>query len=215
MTDGRLEISRRRCLQLLAGATAATLVPGRGNAGQFDDGNSNVPGGVVGTADRVIVVGAGVAGLTLARALADAGVDVVVLEARNRIGGRVWTVDLGGVPVDLGGAWVHGPVGNPVAQYAAERGIGLTNGEGPFRGFDTQTGAIPDPQLEEALNYFFGGFVLALAELRNALGPSASVADAIPLYLDSELAYRQIHCLSVPCTRSKMLEPRVFFTFNL
>lgn len=55
---------------------------------------------------EVAVVGAGYAGLTAAAAIADAGRDVLVLEARDRVGGRVWTTDAHGVPLDLGGMWV-------------------------------------------------------------------------------------------------------------
>ncbi|MGA3128796.1 MAG: NAD(P)/FAD-dependent oxidoreductase [Candidatus Korobacteraceae bacterium] len=57
----------------------------------------------------VIVIGAGVAGLEAARRLADAGLRVLILEARNRIGGRVWTTHTpSGVPVELGAEFVHG-----------------------------------------------------------------------------------------------------------
>jgi monoamine oxidase len=55
----------------------------------------------------VLVVGAGFAGLVAARELRKAGLDVVVLEARNRIGGRTWTANYQGLPVEMGGAWVH------------------------------------------------------------------------------------------------------------
>lgn len=58
----------------------------------------------------VVVVGAGVAGLTAARDLRRAGADVVVVEARERIGGRVHTDrDLAGLPVELGAEFVHTP----------------------------------------------------------------------------------------------------------
>ena len=66
----------------------------------FDDGSPEIPGGIVGQVERVLVIGAGIAGLTVANALAHAAVDCVMLEARNRIGGRLYTGDLGGSPVD-------------------------------------------------------------------------------------------------------------------
>jgi polyamine oxidase len=68
-----------------------------------------------------------VAGLTAADAARCAGAEVVVLEARDRIGGRTWTVPFGPGALDLGGAWVHGPVGNPVAEALAAAGIGARN----------------------------------------------------------------------------------------
>lgn len=57
----------------------------------------------------VVVIGAGAAGLASARRLTDAGVQVVVLEARDRIGGRTWSYDFGdGATIDLGASWIHG-----------------------------------------------------------------------------------------------------------
>ncbi|WP_051367518.1 FAD-dependent oxidoreductase [Hamadaea tsunoensis] len=62
---------------------------------------------------RVLVIGAGIAGLASARALHDRGYRVTVLEARERIGGRIWTDHHG---VDLGAHWIHGTDGNPVTE---------------------------------------------------------------------------------------------------
>jgi monoamine oxidase len=76
---------------------------------------------------KVIVVGAGVSGLVCAAELARAGADVTVLDARDRIGGRVWAGDVAGATVDLGAAWIHGPHGNPLAEYCRQEGIGWKN----------------------------------------------------------------------------------------
>ncbi len=74
--------------------------------------------GVASVGATVAVIGAGAAGLAAARDLADAGFEVVIYEARNRIGGRVDTDSSLGVPVDLGGSWIHGKSGNPLTAIA-------------------------------------------------------------------------------------------------
>ncbi|MFJ4163943.1 flavin monoamine oxidase family protein [Microbacterium sp. NPDC089698] len=70
-----------------------------------------------------LVVGAGISGITAARLLHDAGQRVVVLEARNRIGGRMWTDREAGFPVDRGASWIHGLTGNPLTALVESLGI--------------------------------------------------------------------------------------------
>ncbi len=70
-----------------------------------------------------IVVGAGVSGLTAARLLARSGQRVVVLEARDRVGGRVWTDRADGHAMDRGASWIHGIDDNPVAAAAVAIGM--------------------------------------------------------------------------------------------
>src|ERR1051326_1602540 len=69
--------------------------------------------------ERIIVIGAGLAGLAAARALRDRDYDVVVLEARKRSGGRILTQYC----VDLGAHWINGTEGNPITNLARQHAL--------------------------------------------------------------------------------------------
>lgn len=69
---------------------------------------------------RIVVIGAGISGLAAAQALSRQEHAVTVLEARDRIGGRLWTDRSSGIPLDLGASWIHGTRGNPIARLARE-----------------------------------------------------------------------------------------------
>jgi monoamine oxidase len=80
----------------------------------------------------VIVIGAGISGLAAARALAAKGLSVRVLEARNRVGGRIHAVD----GFDYGAHWIHGTEGNPLTNLARQLGLPtyFTGGDSSYPG---------------------------------------------------------------------------------
>lgn len=75
------------------------------------------------SATDVIIIGAGIAGLAAARRLQQKGYAVLLLEARDRIGGRIWTDNSLDMPLDMGASWIHGVRGNPVTELAEELGL--------------------------------------------------------------------------------------------
>jgi len=191
--------TRRDVLRLTASAALAgsLAVPqlARGatrRAVSFDDGSSKVPRGLVGDPTRVIVVGAGWAGLTIANALRTAGIDYVLLEARDRIGGRAHTVDIGGYPIDLGCSWIHGPIGNPMTTWAQHVGVGFNNGDVELdypiiRFFDEVIGAevsLADKMIP--VGYFLNFEENASTSIANQHGPGLSVEQGWQLYADRQ-----------------------------
>jgi polyamine oxidase len=152
----------------------------------FLDGGTEVPAPVEGAVERVIVVGAGIAGLTVANALRHAGVPCVVLEARDRIGGRLHTADLAGIATDLGGSWIHHPIGNPLHALASQWGVSFRPGDPlpSLSGYDCATSStLADDDVAEHIRFLYEDFPTACAELAVRLGPDASIASAIDIFL--------------------------------
>ena len=72
-----------------------------------------------------VVIGAGAAGIAAARHLLDSGLSVVVLEARDRIGGRAHTIYAGDLALDLGCGWLHSANENEWAKIAPTLGFAV------------------------------------------------------------------------------------------
>ncbi|NJN20107.1 MAG: FAD-dependent oxidoreductase [Leptolyngbya sp. RL_3_1] len=109
-------LHRRRVLQwlLLASGSLAGACVTHHPVQSFQDNGPAL------TDHRIIVVGAGIAGLAAAHALSRQGAQVIVLEAKPHIGGRLLTDHSLGAPFEIGAGWIHGPEGNPVSALAAQ-----------------------------------------------------------------------------------------------
>ena len=101
---------RRSFLKLGGGAMASFFLPRARGATDSTD---------------CIIIGAGIAGLVAGDYLRKKGWGVTILEARERVGGRVWSrADWKGKkPMDMGASWIHGVSGNPITEQAQREGI--------------------------------------------------------------------------------------------
>ena len=71
----------------------------------------------------VVIVGGGAAGIGAARTLATSGCSTLLLESSSRLGGRAWTLEIGGHRLDLGCGWLHSADRNSWTRIAEERGV--------------------------------------------------------------------------------------------
>ncbi len=134
----------------------------------------------------VIIVGAGVAGLSAARALHEGGFDVLILEARDRIGGRTWTEDCAGAAVEMGAMFIHGIEGNPVAELCDALDLNYEPrpwGLGAV--YDVHSASRIDAKAMRFMLTLFS-FENELTTLAETLPPDASMADAIRSFLDRQ-----------------------------
>lgn len=156
-------LSRRGFTLAAVVLAAATVLPGCGGEA---------------SAEHVVVVGAGMAGLAAARRLVDAGMRVTVLEARDRIGGRVRTDTSLGVPIDVGAAWIHGTEGNPIVGLAGD--VGASTVETDFADvilFD-EGGMVDDADVEASFESW-GEIVTKIETLSSEAPGDASLADGL------------------------------------
>ncbi len=187
------KLSRRDALKLAAvalGGVMLACVP-RSLLPLNDDSRPDVPETAINMSDaqtdtEVLVIGAGMAGLAAARRLKDLGYAVIVLEARNRIGGRVWTDTSLGLSLDLGASWIHGVRGNPLTTLADQAGArrvetDYDNG----RVYDKDGRELTGDEIEEA-EQLFESLMTAIEAWQEDTDNDTSLEQAIAEFLGNK-----------------------------
>jgi monoamine oxidase len=127
---------------------------------------------------EVVIVGAGAAGIAAARRLRDADVDCLLVEARQRLGGRAWTVvDDGGFGLDLGCGWLHSANRNPWVEVAQQQGAAIDKSRPPWARRSPEVGFSLAEQ--EEFQQAIGSFFTRLERVRDRQSDIAAAA-----YLD-------------------------------
>lgn len=150
----------------------------------------------------VIVIGGGISGIAASRALSNASIKVVLLESRNRIGGRIHTDYSLGCPVDMGASWLHGVCNeNPLAPMIRRLGLTLyrTSGDNSvlydhdlesFKLFDMAGHQVPQ-QIVVEVGETFKKILNETEKVRNEHNDDMSIHRAISIVLDRHPDLRQ------------------------
>lgn len=129
---------------------------------------------------EVIVIGAGAAGLSAAKALQTAGVEVLVLEAAAHIGGRCVTdTTTFATPFDRGGSWLHSAPINPLARIAEQQGVALHKGDWDRWSRLHVNGELMGPE-DLAAYQAYGDDLWDVINARGGLAPDVSILEAMP-----------------------------------
>ena len=160
----------------------------------------------------VVVVGAGFAGLTAARELSLRGHSVLVLEARDRIGGRTWTTERLGRTLELGGTWVHWTQPHVWAELS-RYGLEVVASPEPRRAYWWAQGERHEGGPDELLGLLDPGNEALLAETRTWFPqPYAPLANPDLGAVDGATVRERIDALDLPADQRELL--RAFWTLN-
>ena len=110
---------------------------------------------VIPNGKTVVVIGGGISGLAAAKKLKENGFTVIVLEAQEKVGGRIRTDRSLGVAFDEGASWIHGPSGNPITSLATQAGANtFLTSDDSVEVFNTNGIAYSDTVLTKAESQF-------------------------------------------------------------
>ena len=139
------------------------------------------------TKNNIIVVGAGIAGMAAAVTLKNSGYNVTVLEASDRVGGRILSQNIDGYSADYGASWIHGINGNPIYSLAVSNSINtIATHYEPSYLFDIDGSEITEAEwnevellLEQLVNLAYENSNISLAELLVIMEPNIVASDKI------------------------------------
>jgi monoamine oxidase len=157
-------------------AGATSWLCGCGNAfSKFDNLSAKPSPDDSEDSEQIIVIGAGIAGITAANKLQAQGYRVIILEGRDRLGGRIWTDNSLGFPLDLGAAWIHTIDGNPISPLVKKFGIQTVvsdlESQWNYKGVDQFLSKSEERMISKA----FQAFTDRVAELKNNAGSSQQI----------------------------------------
>ena len=144
---------------------------------------------VSGNGRRVCVVGAGVCGLRTAELLLSKGFEVSILEARDRIGGRLYQSDKLGPLVDLGANWIHGTQDNPIVKLACTANTVMSACGSVYSIYDTNGTWLDSDDAkslyDEVWNILHKAYKYS-SENSNSIDPSAKMSDFFQATIGNE-----------------------------
>ncbi|TAF32127.1 MAG: amine oxidase [Cytophagales bacterium] len=172
---------------ILLGIPATTIFPSV--LASCDGGNE--PQGTPKKGKRAIIIGAGIAGLASATKLVADEMIVTVLEARNRIGGRIFTDRSLGLPVDLGASWIHGPEKNPITDIANAAGAKtFETQDEPVNIYDAMGKLISPSKVDEYYDDYED--LIKAAKKKGNIPFSKAIQEINPAYLEDDLMVYQL-----------------------